>query len=139
MLVDTLKFLDSAEVVKSDGSTKYVGAALYDIAASTLSKPTDDAVLMRFSVARSFKLPAGLTGSKAESLVAPTGAVSYSIKKNGSSVGTIDFASATNDATFTFSSEETFAIGDILTIQAPATADSTHDEIAFTLAATLVV
>ena len=138
MLHDTPKYLNSAgPALKVDGS-KYVGSAIYDIAGSTLSKPTDGAVLMRFSVNRAFNLPAGLTDSKAESVIAPTGQAVYTIKKNGISIGSIDFAASNNNATFTFTSQQSFVVGDLLTIEAPATADATHDEISWTLSADLV-
>lgn len=116
-----------------DGLT-FIGGAdnNYDIAGSTLSKPTDAAVLMRFSVNRPFRLPAGLTGSNAESTVAPTAAKSYPIKKNGASIGSIDFALGANDATFTFAANVDFVVDDYLTVEAPATADATHDGLAWT-------
>lgn len=137
MLMDTMKFLNSAGEALHVDSSKYVGSALYDIAGSTISQPTDGAVLMRFSVNRPFTLPSGLTDSKAESTVAATGSASYPIKKNGVQVGTIDWAAAATDATFTFSSAESFVVGDILTVEAPATADAAHDGISWTFAATL--
>ena len=137
MLMDTMRFLDTAgEPKKEDGTTKFVCAAVYDIAGSTLSQPTDGAVLMRFSVNRDFDLPENLSGSKGESVVAPASAASYPIKKNGSQFGTMDFASGINDATFTVTATS-FVVGDILTIEAPATADSTHDEISWTIQADL--
>jgi len=116
-----------------DGITYLSGADLnYDIAGSTLTIPTDGAVIMRFSVNRAFTLPVSLVGSNAESVTAPTAAASYSIQRNGVEVGTIDFASGVNDATFTFASAEAFVIDDLLTVVAPATADSTHDGLAWT-------
>ena len=139
MLMDTIKQLDSAAgIVKEDGTSPVTANVIYDIAGSTLSTPTDGAVLMRLSVGRSFVLPDGLAGSKAESIVPSTGAAAYPIKQNGTPVGTIDFATGNNDATFTFSGDVTFAVGDILTVEAPATADATHDEISWLLAAELV-
>jgi len=104
----------------------------YDIAGSTINKPIDAAVLMRFIATRAFRLPTGLTGSQCESTVAPAAGVAYSIKKNGSPAGTIDFAISALTATFTFASDVDFAAGDVLTVEAPATADTTHDELAWT-------
>lgn len=139
MLMDTIKILDTAgEIKKQDGTTKYVGGALYDIAGSTLSIPTASAKLMRLSVTRAFSLPASLTGSYAESVVAATASTTYTIKKNGSSIGSIDWAASGTIATFTFASTVSFAVGDILTVEAPASPDATHNELAWTFAATLV-
>lgn len=137
MLFDGIKMLPGTDIVNQDNSD-FTGAAVYDIAGYTLSQPTDAAVISRFRTPRAFTLPAGLTDSEGGSGVAPTGAVSYPIKKNGSQVGTMDFGAGSNSATFTMATETSFAIGDLLTVEAPATADATHDEIAFTLVATLV-
>jgi len=136
MLMDTVTFLNSAGEVKKVDNSKFVGGAIYDIAGSTISKPTDAGVLMRFSVNRAFTLPASLTGSFAESTVAPTGTPSYSIKKNNVSIGSIDFTG--NVAAFTFAAQQSFVSGDILTVEAPGTADATHDGISWTFSATLV-
>jgi len=133
--MDTPKYLTTAGEALDTAGNKYVGSALYDIAGSTVSQPTDGAVLMRFSVNRPFSLPSGLTGSFAESVVAPTGSPSYSIKKNGTAIGSIDFTG--NVAAFTFSTTTSFVQGDILTVEAPAIADATHDELSWTFAATL--
>lgn len=136
MLMDTITLLDSAGATKNVSGDAVQGG-FYDVAGSTLSMPTDGAVLMRLSVTRAFTLPASLTGSYAESEVATTGAASYPIKINGSSVGSLDWASSGTIATFTFSTQQSLAIGDILTVEAPATADATHDKLCWTLAGTL--
>lgn len=117
-----------------DGITYVTGSDHnYDIAGATIALPADGAELMRFIATRAFRLPSSLTGTRAESTVAPTAQTSYIIKKNGgASSGTIDFAIATNIATFTFASNVDFAAGDVLTVEAPATADTTHDEICWT-------
>jgi hypothetical protein len=140
MLMDTIRVLDSAsEIKKQDGTSKWLGASLYDLAGSTLTKPTDGATLTRFSVSRAFKLPAGLVGSYAESTVAPTSSVTYTIHNNGSTaLGTINFAAGQNIATFTMATEQSLVVGDILTVEAPATADATHDNIAWTFAGKLL-
>lgn len=115
-----------------------MGASLYDLAGSTLSKPTNGAILTRFSVTRAFKLPVGLVGSYAESTITPTETVHYIIKNNGTSIGEINFAAGQNIGTFTMTTEQSLAIGDILTVHAPVTADATHDDIAWTFAGKLL-
>lgn len=137
--MDTIRVLDTAlEIKKQDGTTKWLGASLYDLAGSTLTKPTNGAVLTRFSVSRAFKLPVGLVGSYAESTVAPTGSIHYIIKNNGTEIGEINFAAGQNIGTFTMASEQSLAVGDILTVHAPNTADATHDDIAWTFAGKLL-
>lgn len=71
----------------------------------------------------SVTLPASLTGSYAGCRVAPAGSYSITIKKNGSSIGSIDFAGSSTTATFTFSSTQTLVPGDVISFTAPATPD----------------
>jgi hypothetical protein len=68
-------------------------------------------------------LAAGLSDSVAKARVAPTGAYSITIKKNGSSVGSIDFGAGASTATFTFSGTQTLVPGDIVSFTAPSTPD----------------
>ena len=68
-------------------------------------------------------LPASLTGSVAKARVAPTGSYAITIQKNGSSIGTINFAAGSTTATFTFSSTQTFSPGDVISFLSPATPD----------------
>lgn len=131
MLMDTITFLDSAEpTVDESGNT--AGGSIYDIAGSTLSKPTDGAVLMRFSVTRAFIFRVNMAESIAESTTPPTGSPIYLLKKNGAQFATLTFTG--NVGTFALAAQESFVPGDILTLEAPATADATHDSIAWTLA-----
>lgn len=129
-----------AVVLTGDANGVASGApsTLYDIGGATLSQPTDGAVLMRFVAVRAYQFPASLTGSYAVSTVAPTALAQYPIKKNGSSIGTINFAAASNSGTFTFNTVVSFAAGDVLTVEAPATADATHDGLAWTFKGTLL-
>jgi hypothetical protein len=71
----------------------------------------------------SVTLPGGLTGSVAKARVAPAGAYSITINKNGSSIGSINFAGGATTATFTFSSTQTFVPGDVISFVSPATPD----------------
>lgn len=78
-------------------------------------------------------LPINLTGSYAYADTAPTGAYSIDIKKNGGSIGSIDFAASTNAATFTFSSGVNFTSGDKITLEAPVSTDATIADISISL------
>jgi len=137
MLMDTITYATGATAPVKQAGGSFLTGSLYEIAGSTLSQPTNAAVLMRFSVNRAIVMPAGLTNSYAESTVAATGSTVYSIKKNGSEVGTMTFAASGTIATFAMASQTSFAIGDILTVVAPASADATHTDIAWTLTATI--
>jgi hypothetical protein len=82
------------------------------------------------------KLPAGLSGSFAKANTAATSSSTVTINKNGTSIGTMTWAGAGHDATFTFTADVTFAAGDILQLVAPGTPDATLADIGITLAGT---
>ncbi len=97
---------------------------------------TDAEVIYKFIATVPFTLPSGLSGSYANSEVASTGNVHFDIKKNGSDSGDITF-NASASGSFTLASDLSFAAGDILTIVAPATADTTLAGVAVSLKAYL--
>ena len=100
----------------------------YDINVFIAGKPTAGELVYRHVAVRAFTLPASLTGSYASSVAASAANKDFTLKKNGSSIGTVSFnTSATG--TFTFSSSVSFAAGDVLTIEAPAVADTTLSDI----------
>jgi hypothetical protein len=72
---------------------------------------------------------AGLPEVIAAAGTAPTSAVSLSIKKNGTAIGSINWAAGAKSATVTFSSSVSFSVGDMLSIVAPATVDATFANI----------
>lgn len=119
----------------SNGGASVAPSVLYDIGGSTFQVPDNGAVLQRFMAVRDYRMPTSLTGSFASSAVATTGAAAYPIKKNGVSIGTIDYAAAATAGTFTFVADVDFAAGDVLTVEAPATADATHDGLVWTFKA----
>jgi hypothetical protein len=86
---------------------------------------------------RASKLAAALPNSHAGAQVAATAATVFTIYKGVTSIGTINFAIGATTATFTFTTLTTFAAGDLLTIQAPATPDATLAGFYFNLASTL--
>jgi hypothetical protein len=124
-------------------TTAFVQAAVaassgapFDIGLYIEGVMTNSENVLRYVFNRAVTLPASLTGSHASANTASTGTVSFTLKNNGSSIGSITFtASATG--TFTFASPVTFAAGDILTITAPATADATLADVNINLAGTL--
>ena len=135
MLVDGVTVASGSKIENESGSG-YAG--VYDIAGSTMSKPADGAVLFKFLAPRNFRLPAGLSGSVAQSTTAPNGAVSYAIKKNGTQIGSMDYATGSNSGTFTFSSDVDFAVGDTFSVEAPGTADDSHNGLLFSFSAEVI-
>lgn len=78
-----------------------------------------------------------LLNSRAYAVTAPSGgAVAFDVQKNGSSIGSISFADASNTATFstTGTAAEKFAAGDRISIHTPGTLHSIAD-ISFNLLA----
>lgn len=86
---------------------------------------------------RALTLPASLTGSYAKATVAATASTTFNIAKNGSNVGSFNFAIGATVATFTFAADSSVSAGDIISIVAPAGADATLANVAVQLQATL--
>lgn len=82
----------------------------------------------------SVNFPAGLTGSQGFATDAPTADAVFTIKKNGSSIGTVTFADGDNTASFALSGGAVFAAGDVLTVVAPEPQDATLFQVSITLA-----
>lgn len=75
---------------------------------------------------RNIILSQNLIGSHAGCRVAPAGSVSVVLKKNGSSIGTVDIAASATVATFTFTSGVSFnGTTDNFTVVAPSSPDPT--------------
>ena len=108
----------------------------YDLLMFFPGVPTSLQVMGRIIVPRAITLPASLTGSYGSSIVAATAATTLTLAKNGSSIGSVNFAISASTATFTFASSVSFAAGDLLTLTNQSTADATLANISVTLAAT---
>lgn len=73
-------------------------------------------------------LPASLTGSHFFVGTNPTSTMTFTINKNGSSVGTVAFGTS-GTPTVTFASPVSFAVGDVLNITAPNPQDLTGSDV----------
>lgn len=98
--------------------------------------PTGGAVMSRLVMTRPVVFPASLTGSYASAINAATAATVLTIARNGTSIGTINFAASSSSGTFTFSSAVTTAAGDVITITNQGTADATLSGISVSLTGT---
>ena len=108
----------------------------FDLTAFYPGIPTSSALVTRVPVARAITFPASLTGSVGTATVAATSTTDFDVRKNGASVGTVRFASASTTATFIAASLIVLAAGDVISIYAPATADATLANIGIVLAGT---
>jgi hypothetical protein len=118
----------------SDTDTSNVLGA-YDIGFFIPSKPNDNVNGLVFSCVRPFKLPIGLAGSKGAVGVNPTSAATLTIKKNTTTIGTINI-SALGVVTFTFSAAVSFAAGDVLSVITPTPQDATLEDVSVTFMGT---
>lgn len=96
-------------------------------------KPTASETVTLIAVPVACTLPAGLTGSIVKAGVAATASAALSLRKNGVQFGTATFAAGGTTATLAAATATTFAVGDLLAIVAPASADATLADIASTL------
>lgn len=79
------------------------------------------------------KLPQNASDSRAAAAIAATAQTTYTLFKNGGSIGTIVFAASGTTGTFTVASEVSFAAGDIFEIRGPSTADGSLADITVTV------
>lgn len=103
----------------------------FDITVFNPGVSTNAQTLLRFNVTRAFTWPISLTGSVFSAGVAATASTTYTIKQNGSSIGTLVWAIAGTTPTITFASAVTFAVNDVITLTGPTTADATLADISF--------
>lgn len=111
----------------------------YDLPFACGGKPAAAEVFGPFVSPVAFTLPAGMTGSIATALTAATASAVWTLKQilagstTATTVATVTFAAGSRVATFTAASAIVVAIGDILTLTAPSTQDSTLADIGFTI------
>lgn len=106
----------------------------YDIGLSIAGKPEAAKTVAMVIVVRPTVLPANFQGSIASCDVNATANASFSIKLNGTQIGTIAFAAGNGVATFTGPASDIVCVpGDKLTVTSPVVADSTLSYVAATL------
>jgi hypothetical protein len=106
--------------------------ATYEVGGYFPADPGSNQLIMQYVAGRTFKLPIGLVGSRGYFKTVPTNPMTFDIRKNGSSIGSMLFAASTAVATFTFTTLVTFSLGDRLEIIAPITVDPTALDLSFT-------
>ena len=105
----------------------------YEVACYSPDKPTSSMIVLLHVFVKAITFPASFTGSKGKCNTAATAQTDFDLQKNGSSFGTMRFAASGTTATFVgISSSVSFAIGDILKVVAPASADATLSDLYFT-------
>lgn len=115
-----------------NGSTFTNRLPIDPIASFVNGKPSASLVIFRYVAVRAFTLPTNLSGSYFKAITAATASTAFDIQKNGTSIGTLTFAASGTSATFSVTSTS-FAAGDVLTVVAPATQDTTLADLSITL------
>jgi len=130
-----VNFSGTAWVLTGGSTAPYItGGALS-------GKPGLNQVMLVHPMAIATSFPSGLANSKGYARVAATAQTDFDLRKKlsgggaESSIGTMRFAAAAQEATFIFSSTVTFAIGDVL-IVVGGTADATLADIGFSIRGT---
>ena len=103
------------------------------VSGSSTGTTTANLVVQRYVFAGTVTFPVGLAGSQGTAGVAATASTTYDIQKNATNVGTMAFAASSTTATFAMPSATTFMTGDVLTVVAPSTPDTTLANLAWTL------
>lgn len=111
--------------------------AIYDVPIYIQGVMADAEVFPIFNIVRALRLPALLAGTKATIGVNPAAILTLTLKKNGSSIGTIAF-STIGTPTITFAADVNFAIGDQFSVAGQATHDTTGAQIAITFVFTVL-
>ena len=108
----------------------------YDIATAYNGKPEAATVILRFTAVRAFALRTNMAGSYLKAATGATASAAFTFQKNGSTFCTAAFAAGSSSSSFGSCAAPTFAIGDVLTIVAPLTPDSSLADIYLSLAGT---
>jgi hypothetical protein len=122
--------------VNSGETALQFSAKPFDVAAFVAGVGTNNQKLLRAGIARAVTFPSGAAASLALASAAATGSTTFTLKKNGSSFATVNFAASASTGTWTQASDAVFAAGDLLEIDGPATADATLADVGITLSGT---
>lgn len=129
----TLSQGDSVTIF-SDGSAYHTGQPRpFGIGVFAPGVGSNAQVLLYIKLDRATIFPASAPNSYAVANTAATGSTTYTFKKNGSSFATVVFSASGTTGAWTQASDATFAPGDILELDGPATADATLANVGITL------
>jgi hypothetical protein len=128
---------DDDTVVTWNGTSWATLKETFDVTGFFPGKPTASAVVHRTVFTRAATFADDFAGSLCSAGTSATASTTFTIKKNGSNIGTIVFAAAGTAGVFlTTGAGTTIVSGDVLEISGPASADATLANIAFNLLGT---
>lgn len=113
------------------------GSNPYDVVCSLVGKPDAGATVLELTLTRNVAFSGNFSGSQGTVGTNPTSTATYTVKKNGSSIGTA-VVSTGGVVTFTTTSgaAQSFVAGDRMTVTAPGSQDATLSDVAMTFAGT---
>jgi hypothetical protein len=116
-------------------SLAYLAEINRSVSIYVAGRPSGGEILWRDLVTNStsFTVAANSTNCTANATTAATGAASVAIVKNGSTVGTFNWAANATSATVNIPSSISFSAGDVRQLTANATTDATLANISITL------
>jgi parallel beta-helix repeat protein len=122
--------------VAINGAT--VSFTSYDLSGSVTSKPGSSQVVLRVVLARAVQLFTGTisngTNAPVKAGTAATAQTDFTVAKVGTgTICTLRFAASGTQATYQSCTSTSFSAGDVLTITAPSSQDSTLADIGFTI------
>jgi len=107
---------------------------VYDIGITAPGDVTLGSTIVFFVAARSFTIPQNFIGSQAV-IGTNTGDATFTIYKNGASIGTVSFTNSSTVGTFTSATSVNFIAGDTLSVDSPS--DNSPSNLAITIKATI--
>jgi hypothetical protein len=110
----------------------------YDIGVFVPGLPGNGALVLQHVAVRDFRLPMDAVGSETWAGVDPDAEAVFDVRKNGVSVGSLDFAIASNTGVFSIASDEDFAPGDRLELVAPSPQDAALADVSVTFMMELI-
>lgn len=120
--------------IYTDGTNYFTGSPRpLSVGVFVSGSPTNGQVLLYLKMDRPCMFPASAPNSYGIANTAATGTATFTLKKNGTSFATVVWSASGTSGSWTQSSVESFAAGDILEIDAPSTADATLANVGITL------
>jgi hypothetical protein len=108
----------------------------YDVGGYMAGTYTASQVLLRLPFTRARDFADDLSGSQGKSGVTSAGTAVFSIKNDGAEIATMTFTSSTVATFATAGGAESFAVGEVMTVVAPASPDGTLAGVGFLLKGT---
>jgi len=123
----------ASALLKADGTDCHTVGGGFEVAFFAPGAPLASQLLGGLVFSRRVVFPAAFNGSRGAAGTAATASASFTINRNGSSIGSIVFAASATVASFAAAGETTCNPGDILSLTAPSPADAALANLYFNL------